>query len=43
MARQPVLGRQLGYSLDELAEANRRCIAFVEEIRDARRNRAGPS
>ena len=30
----PSWGAQLGYSLDELAEANRRCVAFVEEIRD---------
>ena len=29
----PAWGHQLGYSLDELAEANRRCIAFAEEIR----------
>ncbi len=34
MACEPVWGAQLGYSLDDLAEANRRCIAFVEEIRD---------
>lgn len=30
----PSWGARLGYSLDELAEANRRCIAFVEEIRE---------
>lgn len=30
----PSWGAQLGYSLDDLAEANRRCIAFVEEIRE---------
>ena len=30
----PAWGAQLGYSLDELAEANRRCVAFVEEIRE---------
>ena len=30
----PVWGAQLGYSLDDLAEANRRCITFAEEIRD---------
>ena len=29
----PAWGAQLGYSLDDLAEANRRCIAFAEEIR----------
>ena len=29
----PSWGAQLGYSLDELAEANRRCIAFAEEAR----------
>ena len=29
----PSWGAQLGYSLDELAEANRRAIRFVEEIR----------
>ena len=29
----PAWGSQLGYSLEDLAEANRRCIAFVEEIR----------
>jgi len=29
----PSWGAQLGYSLDDLAEANRRCIAFAEEIR----------
>ncbi len=29
----PAWGSQLGYSLDELAEANRRCIAFAEELR----------
>ena len=31
----PAWGAQLGYSLDDLAEANRRCIAFAEEIRAA--------
>jgi S-methylmethionine-dependent homocysteine/selenocysteine methylase len=30
----PAWGAQLGYSLDELAEANRRSIEFVAEIRD---------
>jgi homocysteine S-methyltransferase len=30
----PSWGAQLGYSLDDLAEANRRCISFIEEIRD---------
>ena len=30
----PAWGAQLGYSLDDLAEANRRCVAFAEEIRD---------
>jgi homocysteine S-methyltransferase len=30
----PAWGAQLGYSLDELAEANRRSIDFVAEIRD---------
>ncbi len=30
----PAWGAQLGYSLDELAEANRRSVAFVEEIRE---------
>jgi homocysteine S-methyltransferase len=30
----PAWGAQLGYSLDDLAEANRRSIRFVEEIRD---------
>ena len=30
----PAWGAELGYSLDDLAEANRRCIAFAEEIRD---------
>ena len=29
----PSWGAQLGYSLDDLAEANRRCVAFAEEIR----------
>ncbi len=29
----PTWGAQLGYSLDDLAEANRRSIRFVEEIR----------
>jgi S-methylmethionine-dependent homocysteine/selenocysteine methylase len=29
----PAWGAQLGYSLDDLAEANRRCIAFAEESR----------
>jgi S-methylmethionine-dependent homocysteine/selenocysteine methylase len=29
----PAWGAELGYSLDDLAEANRRCIAFAEEIR----------
>jgi S-methylmethionine-dependent homocysteine/selenocysteine methylase len=29
----PAWGAQLGYSLDSLAEANRRCIAFAEETR----------
>ncbi len=29
----PSWGEELGYSLDELAEANRRCIAFAEEAR----------
>jgi len=29
----PAWGEQLGYSLDDLAEANRRSIRFVEEIR----------
>jgi len=31
----PAWGAELGYSLDDLAEANRRCIAFAEEIRAA--------
>ncbi len=31
----PAWGAQLGYSLDDLAEANRRCISFAEEIRDS--------
>ncbi len=30
----PSWGAQLGYSLDDLAEANRRAIRFVEEIRE---------
>ena len=30
----PVWGAKLGYSLDDLAEANRRAIRFVEEIRE---------
>jgi homocysteine S-methyltransferase len=30
----PSWGAQLGYSLNDLAEANRRCISFIEEIRD---------
>ena len=30
----PSWGAQLGYSLDDLAEANRRCVRFVEEIRE---------
>ena len=30
----PAWGAQLGYSLDDLAEANRRSIRFLEEIRD---------
>jgi len=30
----PSWGAKLGYSLDDLAEANRRCISFVEEIRE---------
>ena len=30
----PSWGARLGYSLDDLAEANRRCISFVEEIRE---------
>jgi homocysteine S-methyltransferase len=30
----PAWGAQLGYSLDELAEANRRAVGFVAEIRD---------
>ncbi len=29
----PAWGSQLDYSLEELAEANRRCIAFAEELR----------
>ena len=29
----PAWGAQLGYSLDDLAEANRRSIRFLEEIR----------
>ena len=36
----PAWGAQLGYSLDDLAEANRRSIRFVEEIR-AREERPG--
>ncbi len=31
----PAWGAQLGYSLDELAEANRRCVAFADELRAA--------
>jgi homocysteine S-methyltransferase len=31
----PAWGKELGYSLDDLAEANRRCIAFAEELRVA--------
>ena len=34
MAGKSSWGAQLGYSLDDLAEANRRCMRFVEEIRD---------
>jgi homocysteine S-methyltransferase len=30
----PSWGSQLGYSLDDLGEANRRCVAFVADIRD---------
>jgi homocysteine S-methyltransferase len=30
----PAWGGLLGYSLDDLAEANRRCVSFVEEIRE---------
>jgi homocysteine S-methyltransferase len=30
----PTWGAQLGYSLDELAEANRRSVRFVEQIRE---------
>src|SRR5439155_10656996 len=30
----PAWGAKLGYSLDRLADANRRAIAFVEEIRE---------
>ena len=30
----PAWGAQLGYSLEDLAEANRRCVRFVEAIRD---------
>lgn len=29
----PSWGAQLGYSLDDLAEANRRCVAYAEEAR----------
>ena len=43
VARESDLGSRLGYSLDELAEANRRCIAFVEEIRAREDEPAGPS
>ena len=31
----PAWGARLGYSLEDLAEANRRSVAFVEEIREA--------
>ena len=36
----PSWGAQLGYTLEDLAEANRRCIAFAEEAR-AREERPG--
>ncbi len=31
----PAWGAQLGYSIDALAEANRRCVAFADELRAA--------
>ena len=31
----PAWGGQLGYSLDDLAEANRRCVAFADGVRAA--------
>ena len=34
LAREPSWGAQLGYSLDDLAEANRRAVRFVAKIRD---------
>ena len=39
----PAWGAQLGYSLDDLAEANRRAVRFVAKIRDRRRLPAGRS
>ena len=41
VARQPGLGEKLGYSLDELAEANRRSIRFVADIADREDRRVG--
>ena len=38
----PAWGAQLGYSLDDLADANRRCVAFAEEIRAAEQERGLP-
>ena len=39
----PAWGAQLGYSLDELAEVNRRAVRFVREHPRPRRPRAGRS
>ncbi len=39
----PSWGAQLGYSLDELAEANRRCIASSRRSASGRRSRAARS
>ena len=38
----PAWGAQLGYSLAELAEANRRSVGFVEEIREQEETPARP-
>ncbi len=38
----PSWGAKLGYSLDDLAEANRRSIRFVEEIREQEETSARP-
>ena len=35
-------GAELGYDADALAAANRRAVAFVDELRAARRRRSGP-